>query len=107
MSLNRIAENKIREAIQAGEFDNLPGKGQPIDLDDYFSTPEDLRLVYSVLKNANCRPEEVELLREIAALDERAARARGDVECADLEKRRRDLRLRLDLLMEQRRRHRR
>ena len=28
-----IAERKIREAIEAGEFDNLPHKGQPIELD--------------------------------------------------------------------------
>jgi len=28
-----IAERKIREAIEAGQFDNLPSKGKPIDLD--------------------------------------------------------------------------
>jgi hypothetical protein len=29
-----IAENKIRAAIEAGEFDNLPGLGQPADIFD-------------------------------------------------------------------------
>jgi hypothetical protein len=29
-----IAENKIRAAIQAGEFDNLPGLGQPAAIFD-------------------------------------------------------------------------
>ncbi|HXA68221.1 MAG TPA: DnaJ family domain-containing protein [Bryobacteraceae bacterium] len=28
-----IAERKIREAIEAGKFDNLPSKGKPIELD--------------------------------------------------------------------------
>lgn len=105
MSLRRIAENKIREAIEAGEFDDLPGKGERLDLEAYFSTPEELRLAYSILKNANCRPEEVEILKEIAALNEQVAAARGP-ERRSLEGRRRDLQLRLDLLLEDRRRSR-
>jgi hypothetical protein len=64
-----IAENKIREAIRAGEFDNLPGAGTPVDLDGYFKLPEHLRVAFSILKNANCVPAEVELLNEIAALE--------------------------------------
>ena len=36
MAWERIAENRIREAMQQGEFDNLPGAGKPIDLDGYF-----------------------------------------------------------------------
>jgi len=56
MAWERIAENKIREAIQDGEFDNLPGSGKPIDLDEYFKLPADLRVAYSLLKSANCVP---------------------------------------------------
>lgn len=34
-AVQRIAENKIREAIEAGKFDNLRGAGEPIpDLDE-------------------------------------------------------------------------
>jgi len=66
-----IAENKIREAIRAGEFDNLPGAGKPIDLDGYFKLPEHLRVAFSILKSANCVPAEVELLNEIAVLEQR------------------------------------
>jgi hypothetical protein len=73
MSFNRIADNRIREAMEQGEFDNLPGAGQPLNLEDYFNTPEDLRMAYSVLKNANCRPAEVELLHEIARLEQQVA----------------------------------
>jgi len=78
MSFSRIAENRIREAMEQGEFDNLPGAGEPLSLEDYFNTPEDLRMAYSVLKNANCRPLEVELLNEIARLEQAVGAAVGD-----------------------------
>jgi Domain of unknown function (DUF1992) len=68
MAFNRIAENKIREAMAEGKFDNLPGAGEPIDLEGYFSAPEDLRMAYSILKSARCAPTEVELLNEITRL---------------------------------------
>ena len=75
MSWERIAENRIRDAMQAGEFDNLPGAGKPIDLDGYFTLPEHLRVAFSILKSANCVPAEVELLNEIAALEQRLQEA--------------------------------
>jgi hypothetical protein len=78
MSFSRIAENRIREAMEQGAFDNLPGAGQPVSLQEYFSTPEDLRMAYSILKNANCRPLEVELLNEIARLEQALAAATDD-----------------------------
>lgn len=68
MPFSRIAERRIRDAMAQGEFDNLPGAGKPLNLEDYFSTPEDLRMAFSILKNANCAPAEVELLNDIARL---------------------------------------
>ena len=68
MSFHRNADEKIKEAIARGEFDNLPGKGKPLDLDAYFATPERLRMGYSILKSADIIPEEMELLREIECL---------------------------------------
>jgi Domain of unknown function (DUF1992) len=66
---SRVAERRIREAIEQGEFENLPGAGKPLNLEEYFSTPEDLRMAFSILKNAGCAPAEVELLNEISRLD--------------------------------------
>src|SRR5215510_4467960 len=66
----RNVDEKIKEAIARGEFDNLPGKGKPLDLDAYFAAPEHLRMGYSILKNANIIPEEMELLRQIEDLKE-------------------------------------
>jgi hypothetical protein len=75
MPFSRVAETRIREAIAQGEFDNLPGRGKPLNLEDYFSTPEDLRMAFSILKNANCAPVEVELLNEVARLQQALADA--------------------------------
>jgi hypothetical protein len=57
-----------RRRIARGEFDNLPGKGKPLDLDAYFATPENLRMGYSILKSAAIIPEEMELLKQIEGL---------------------------------------
>jgi len=68
MSFQKSVDEKIEEAIGKGEFDNLPGKGKPLDLDAYFATPEHLRMAYSILKSADIIPEEMEFLREIEGL---------------------------------------
>ena len=61
----KIVEERIRVAQKKGGFDNLPGSGQPLALDDDGSVPEDLRLAYKILKNADCLPPEIELMKEI------------------------------------------
>jgi hypothetical protein len=76
---SRIAETRIREALAQGEFENLPGKGKPLNLEEYFSTPEDLRMAFSILKNANCAPAEVELLNEISRLQQAIAETADDL----------------------------
>jgi Domain of unknown function (DUF1992) len=100
MFSEKLIEEIIREAMEKGEFDDLPGRGKPLDLDAYFATPEDVRLGYSVLKSAGCVPVEVELQQEIESL-----RARLDV--SDDERERQSLRkeiegktLKLNLLMD-------
>jgi hypothetical protein len=73
MPFTRIAEKRIREAIAQGHFENLPGAGQRLNLEEYFSTPEEVRMAYSILKNANCVPAEVELLNEVSRLERAVA----------------------------------
>jgi hypothetical protein len=90
--LNKIVEERIRQAQDEGEFDNLPGKGKPLQLDDDLGIPEDLRLAYKVLKNANCLPIEMELRKEIFNLQQ-LLDAAIDPEI------RRDLRKQLNLLV--------
>ena len=64
----KIAEQRIREAIENGEFDNLKGIGKPLELGDESWIPEDLRMAYRVLKNAGCLPAELELRKEVMNL---------------------------------------
>ena len=77
-----VAERKIREAMDAGEFDNLPGKGKPVEIDSDPFTPAHLRIANRILKNARALPEwmqlEKDIEREVSALAparERALRA--------------------------------
>jgi hypothetical protein len=65
-----LIEKKIKEAQQRGEFDNLPGKGKPLELEDDSRVPEDLRLAYKILKNADCLPPEIELKKEIRQMED-------------------------------------
>ena len=102
MSLRRIAEARIREAIEQGVFDNLPGAGKPLDLEEYFNTPEDLRMAHSILKNANCRPMEVELLAEIARLEQALSTAGDDVARIALQRDLSHRRTELAILLERR-----
>ena len=62
---DKIADQKIREAMEHGEFEDLPGKGKPLNLEDDSHLPQDLRLAYKILKNADCLPPEIELRNEI------------------------------------------
>jgi hypothetical protein len=103
MGFERIAENRIREAMQAGELDDLPGAGKPLDLDGYFELPEQLRAAFSILKSANCVPAEVAVLNEIAALEHQLDTAPDDQRRA-LRRRLADRRTQLAVVLERARR---
>lgn len=61
----KIVEERIRQAQKKGEFDALPGSGVPLELEDLSGVAEDLRLAYKILKNADCKPPELEIKEEI------------------------------------------
>ena len=62
---DRIVEERIREAMLNGDFDDLQGRGRPLRLDDDPPVPDELRLAYKILKNAGFVPPEIQLKREI------------------------------------------
>lgn len=66
----RLAEQRILEAQRRGEFDDLPGKGKPLVLEDLSWVPDELRIGYMVLKNAHVLPPEAELLKDIHTLED-------------------------------------
>src|SRR5919108_2236667 len=55
-------------AMSDGEFDDLPGAGRPLELEDISQVPSELRLAYKMLRNAGVLPPEAELRREIYSL---------------------------------------
>ena len=61
----KIIEERILQAQRRGDFENLPGSGKPLVIEDDRHIPEDLRLAYKILKNAGCIPPEIELKKEI------------------------------------------
>lgn len=69
----KIVEERIKEAMERGEFENLPGKGKPISLEDDSHVPEDLRLAYKLLKNADCLPPELLEKKEILRMEDMLA----------------------------------
>lgn len=66
--LTDLAENAIRQALERGEFQDLPGQGQPLNLDSDPFVPEHLRMAYKVLKNSGYVPEAIHTQREIRSL---------------------------------------
>lgn len=69
-----LAEQRIVDAMEAGEFDNLPGKGRPLPRDAAAALPAEERVGYKLLKNAGLLPMEMGLKKEISEL-ERAVRS--------------------------------
>ena len=63
---DKIVENRIREAIDRGQLDDLPGAGKPLELDDDSMIAPELRAAYRILKNAGYLPPELALRRQIA-----------------------------------------
>ncbi|MGZ0753300.1 DnaJ family domain-containing protein [Kluyvera sichuanensis] len=66
--LDQLAERHITDAQRKGEFDNLPGQGEPLVLDDDSAVPEALRSGYRLLKNAGCLPPELEQRKQAVEL---------------------------------------
>jgi DnaJ family protein C protein 28 len=50
-------DRAIREAMERGEFDDLPGQGKPLDLRDDPNTPEDLQLAYRIMRDNAIAPD--------------------------------------------------
>lgn len=66
----KIVEERIMKAQKEGAFEDLPGAGRPLPMEDDRHIPEDLRLAYKVLKNADCLPPELEVRKEIRQTEE-------------------------------------
>jgi len=66
--LDALVEQRISAAAARGEFDNLPGAGEPLELDDDALVPEEVRVANRIMKNAGFVPPAVEHLRALRDL---------------------------------------
>jgi hypothetical protein len=94
----KSVEEAIRAARERGEFDDLPGRGKPLDHSAYFAQPEELRISHHLLRNAGFVPEEVELMREVGELGERLRECPDPAERTRLMREIEARRIKIDLL---------
>lgn len=106
MSFEKAIEEIIKKAQERGEFDNLPGKGKPIDLTAYFEMPEDIRVAQSLLKNAGMTSREVDLLKEIARLRQVLATVVNENKKLEIQKQIREKQIEFSLMMERQKKQR-
>jgi hypothetical protein len=62
-----LVDKKIREAIEAGEFDNLAGSGEPIDLSENPFEDPNWRTAHRLMRNAGFAPSWIEERKDIDA----------------------------------------
>ena len=61
----KLVEDRIQKAIEAGQFKDLPGEGKPLNLSDYDFLNPDVWMMNKILKNAGYLPPWVELAWDI------------------------------------------
>lgn len=86
-----IAEH-LAQAYKSGELQSAESFGKPMkEAEGYRETPDEFRMPFKILKNANVPPPEIELFHKRAAL-------RREIESAPDEKTRRQLQQKLSEL---------
>jgi DnaJ family protein C protein 28 len=94
-----LVSKRIEEAMRRGDFDNLSGRGKPVDVSSEPFVPEDQQMAFKLLQNNDLTPdwiaERKEVLKSIegfrAKLAAVAAQARGQWEAAADDARRHDV----------------
>lgn len=97
-----IAEDKIRKAIEDGDFDNLPGQGKPLKLEDMSHIPEDLRVAYKVMKNSGLLNDVDRLKKELMTIENLLDACENSDESQRLKKRKHEKQIRLEALLKKR-----
>lgn len=101
--LSRIIEQNVKKAIKEGAFENLPGKGKPQQLADLSFVPKEQRAAYLALRNLGSLPPEMELRKEITALEEKLQYA-SEENKATIQKEINEKKMFYDVIMERRKR---
>jgi len=97
-----VAERRILEAMERGEFDNNPLAGKPLPPDGLDNVSPELRMALKVMKNAGIVPEEFELRKQITSIQSLLALCAEDEEKVKLRVRLNEKQLRYNMIMEKR-----
>lgn len=68
---DELINSRIEEAIKDGVFDNLPGKGKPLKLNENPNEPPDMQMAHKILKNNDLTPSWIADRKAILAEIER------------------------------------
>jgi hypothetical protein len=96
-----IAEQRIVQAERAGVFDNLPGRGKPLRLEDLSGVPEELRASWILLKTHGFLPPELEARKQWLRLRDLLAACADTAERRELRRDEQRAWLRYRMLMDQ------
>lgn len=83
-AIQRLVEERVARAREEGLFDNLPGKGKPLDLSRDRNVPPHLRASFIILRNSGVLPPELQLRKEIQSLKELLRQTTDEEETAAL-----------------------
>jgi hypothetical protein len=97
-----VSEDRIKKAYKDGEFENLPGLGKPMQLEDLSGIPEDLRMAYKVLKNAGYTQDESQLRQEMMTIESLIKKCDDSSEKEDLQKKLNEKLLRFNQVLSKR-----
>ncbi|GAB6989042.1 DnaJ family domain-containing protein [Paenibacillus pini] len=97
-----LAEQKIKDAMEQGEFNHLPGQGKPLYIEDLSHIPPELRVPYKIMKNAGLIPDELALQGDCLRLENLINLCMHADEKEDLQTKLNEKRLRLQRLAEER-----
>ncbi|MGP4042105.1 J-domain-containing protein [Gracilibacillus sp. D59] len=99
---SQLAEERIKQAIQDGDFEDIKGKGKPQKKDPLEHVPAELRMGYRIMKNSGYLPEEVQINKELASLRDLLKLCTDDQDKKRIEKRITEKELQFQLLLEKR-----
>ncbi|MFC4802695.1 DUF1992 domain-containing protein [Neobacillus sp. GCM10023253] len=97
-----VSEDRIKKAYKDGEFDNLPGYGKLLKLEDLSGIPEELRMAYKIMKNAGFSEEENHLRKEMMTIEDLIKKCDDSGKKEDLQKKLNEKLLRFNQLMSKR-----
>jgi hypothetical protein len=91
----------LRESEASGELKAAPSYGKPLNFGDgYDETPDELKMPFKMLKDSGYAPPEIELMREIAALQATLDGAPDDASTRPTRQRLSEMRQQLALRLE-------